>query len=285
MSNAWNDGWVVRPKKGKFLKTFEPQTEHGVWCPGFEYVSPGMACSHDCIGCFMHRIRRRFNRPNEVYSNVAQLRAELSKWLDANATLVGRRLLCFGTETTDIIADRRRFVDAWGIAPEDLLVEAFSGREADVLVLTKSADLAWWLARDPLPNVVLSASVNGLRAAERWERGTPAMATRLRALEAVMRLGWRVRVRVDPLITQTPDFSEDVRGIAEWIRANPVERVTVGVRRHNKTPVIDERAQVEAVEVLLEHLGDRAAIVGPCKLSVNAVRLLGLHGRPCNCLP
>ncbi|MBT7101411.1 hypothetical protein HN937_28795 [Candidatus Poribacteria bacterium] len=277
------DDWIERPRKSAFIKRFPSQIANGEWCPGFDYASPGFGCSHDCKTCFMHRLRRgRMARPNEIYTNVEAIRREVLKWQTKHGD--SPRMIGFGSETTDIIADRLRYEAAWGISPEDLLVELFEGKAQSAFVLTKGANLEWWATHDPIPNLVLTASVNGSSARDEWEQDTPPMAARLRALSAAMRKGWRVRVRVDPLQEHLPDFAEDLQAVCRWIQEYPVERVTCGVLRVRKVPVVNVDRQVAAVKTLIDALGPKGELVATCKTHLPVLDRLGLNGRRCNCM-
>jgi spore photoproduct lyase len=82
----------------------------------------------------------------------------------------------------------------------------------------------------PCRNVIVSFSVNAPEAARIHEKGAAPVADRLRAAARLKSRGWRIRMRIDPMIR-----GFDYRWIAEQVRRLAPERVTLGTLRaeHN----------------------------------------------------
>jgi len=94
-----------------------------------------------------------------------------------------------------------------------------------LLLVTKSANIPNW---SPSPNIVLSWSVgNNMNV----EHGAPARAVRLEAALKARRLGWRVRLRIDPIIQKTPPDSDSILDFIK--RAVKPERITLGAMRNS----------------------------------------------------
>jgi len=98
-----------------------------------------------------------------------------------------------------------------------------------LLLVTKSADTSFFEARESLPTVIVSFSVNSTPAAKLFEKGAPSPTERLRAAARLKALGWRLRIRLDPIILETgiEHYEEVCKAIADL---DP-ERVTIGSLR------------------------------------------------------
>ncbi|MCK9376020.1 MAG: radical SAM protein [Syntrophobacterales bacterium] len=108
---------------------------------------------------------------------------------------------------------------------------AYFRRQQDkfLFLTTKSADLSPLLDMEPTPQVWVSFSLNAVPAWERFEHRTPHPYERLAAAQTLQEAGWRVRVRLDPIIQEIG--VEHYRDIAERLRRLGPERVTVGTLR------------------------------------------------------
>jgi DNA repair photolyase len=114
------------------------------------------------------------------------------------------------------------------------LVELFrnegelAGRKHTLLLVTKGglSHSAPLCSVAPSTSVVVSFSVNHPEAARLYERGASPAGDRFLAAEALKERGWRVRIRLDPMIA-----GFDYRETAARIRALQPERVTLGQLR------------------------------------------------------
>ncbi len=83
--------------------------------------------------------------------------------------------------------------------------------------------------RKPSRQIILSFSINSIPAATTFEQKTPSPLRRLTTAKKMIELGWRVRVRLDPIIFESGiDYYEP---ICEQIADIKPERVTVGTLR------------------------------------------------------
>lgn len=276
--------WVFRERKSKFIAKFPSQIPNGEWCPGFWYAKPMLGCSHACRTCFMHRIRLATGKPNTIYINSCDLHQEVWRWLDKTPS---HDVLCFGTETGDIIADRELFKQAWKQYPEDFIVPLFTiKKKHDILFLTKGDNVEWFLSHEPNPWTIVSFSINGIKSALSWERNTPPMENRLKAIDQLLTLGWRVRVRVDPLIVDLPDWEEDITPVASWINERNIETITSGVLRFKKVPTCSVQEQIDKIgffkELLTKQKQERFMT---CKTHLPVLSALHIKSHICNCMP
>jgi len=280
--------WTATERQSPFLQQFPPAIESGHWCPGFWYAKPFLGCAYHCKTCFVHRLMDGFGHKPTVYTNAGRMRDEIDAWLDARTAPA---LLAFGTESGDLVAIQDRIAAYWCVpfwewivaladrlAAADLL--GSSGNE--LLICTKSDRIDGLLSFVPRRNLILSWSVNGVEAAARWERKTPPMSDRLAAVATAVEAGWRVRLRVDPILIDMPDYLADLDIIRRFCDAYPVERITLGVMRVSKRPRASSGDQVNGLAPVVQMFRGLGAEVGCCKISLQAKRLLGL-GNVCNC--
>ena len=102
------------------------------------------------------------------------------------------------------------------------------GRPHALLLVTKGgpAECKPLMDAKPCRNVIVSFSVNSRKAAARYERGAATVRQRLLAAAELKRRGWRVRIRMDPMIA-----GYDYTRLLAQVRALAPERVTLGTLR------------------------------------------------------
>jgi spore photoproduct lyase len=98
-----------------------------------------------------------------------------------------------------------------------------------LLLLTKSTNIEFLLDRHPNPQVIVSFSVNASPISKKYEMGAPNPDLRLKAARELKRMGWRVRIRLDPIILEDGVWVyEDIcRKVADL----EPELVTIGTLR------------------------------------------------------
>jgi DNA repair photolyase len=102
------------------------------------------------------------------------------------------------------------------------------GRPHTLLLVTKGGmrDCGPLLDVAPCANVIVSFSVNSPQAARRHEAGAACVGDRLKAARRLKARGWRVRMRIDPMIV-----GYDYAWVVEQVRQLAPERVTLGTLR------------------------------------------------------
>ena len=276
-----NDNWISRKRKSPFVELFPSQIPNGHWCPSFWYAKPVYGCSHRCVTCFMHNLKNKYDTPNTVFDNIGDLRKELIEW-DKNHS---QTMLCFGTETADMLKDRAKIIKVWKEEPESVALDVFKGSSNKALFLTKSKNIGWFLKTKPCDNIVISFSINGIKAGKFWERNTCSMESRLEAIEKLISLGWSVRVRVDPLLIDADFFRSDIKEIAEFINRVNIQGITSGVMRRNKRPIFNLQRQLEGIGYFFNLLTkEKQKLFMVCKADLEVIDILKLKGHNCNCM-
>lgn len=212
-------------------------------CPNFYLLAHANGCAFapGCEYCYLASSLWSLKRPR-VFTNVEQLLAEVKAW-------IGRDRLPSTVLNTGNLSDSLGFEGARPLAAR--LVELFreeaeaKGRPHELLIVTKGGrrQTAPLASARPCRNVILSFSVNSPEAAALHERGVPPVQERLAAARELSAGGWRIRIRIDPMIKGF-DYVPVGRQVSEL----EPERVTLGCLRAE--PGLLRRARREIFQEL-----------------------------------
>jgi spore photoproduct lyase len=273
---------VARPRKSGFIKRFEGTG--GLVCNQFYQLILANGCPFNCQYCYL-RLTLGGNKGPVVFTN---------PWPE-----VARQLakIPFGVFSTGELAD------SLAVTPPLLqpALEYFRRQTAKFLFLTtKSTNIQLLLGMRPTSQVWISFSVNAVKAWELFEKNTPHPRERLAAAWRLKEAGWRVRVRIDPIIPEVG--LHQYRGIADRVRALAPERVTVGVLKYfprlprgqwegpwrqlaaspNGVKRYPSRLKARIFTSLAEWLGFQPGI---CRETPGLWEELGWQVNGCNCTP
>lgn len=202
----------TRERKAEFVRLFD-KTPSGVICPHFHELILSNGCPFNCDYCYL-KLTFRGKKSPVLFTNHW---SQVQKQLDASG---------------DGVFSTGELADSLAVVPP-LLEEAldyFRAQESKhLLLVTKSVNTKALLERSPSPQVIVSFSINSPASAAAFEHQVPAPALRLKAAKELLDAGWRVRIRLDPIISEVDlqDYEETCRqiGLAKF------ERVTVGTLR------------------------------------------------------
>ncbi len=273
----------IRERKSKFVKLFD-KTPAGVVCPHFFELVLSNGCPYNCSYCYLKLTFRGKTQPTLFDNNWAQVREELDR-------------VDHGVFSTGELADSLA-------VPPPLLepaVDYFKGQNGKYLLLVTKSDNISVLKRSiPDHHVIVSFSLNSDSAWGRYEQGTPNPDRRLSAAATLREEGWRIRIRLDPVIVQAgmKDYEKLCRKI---VRLEP-EIVTIGMLRqypgvHAFSPSAprdglrraedgrmryEHKLRVETYQRVAEWLGTTPSLCKETK-SVWGDLKWKFHG--CNCTP
>lgn len=270
-------------------------------CPNFYLLDHARGCNFNCSYCFLRD--EEYNRKERrLFDEKDRLLQELAAWVarddvEAFVANAGNMTDSFGFEEERPL---------WGDFIELMREQAEAkGRPHCLLAVTKAGlrHCRAFLERPPCRNVIVSFSINSPEAAEGHEAGAAHPRERLEAAAALQKLGWRVRVRIDPMI-----LGFDYDWVTEQVRAIAPERVTLGTLRADPT-LLAEVAEVAIFQALeapepgsiarypldtrlamyrrvVERLKDVTSL-GLCEETEDVWRALGLDcdNKTCNCNP
>lgn len=221
-----NVPFLQRPRKSKFISYFD-KTPPGIVCPHFWILAHANNCPYACDYCYL-QLTFRFRPEPMVFTNREDMMWEIRQFLDRpEPSLLNAGEIC----------DALAFDPHTKLSP--VLVEAFRNQARHILLLlTKSTSIENLLDLTPTPQVIVSFSLNASRVSELFEHGSPGPLQRLGAAAQLAKLGWRIRLRIDPIIP-IPDWQDHYRSLMDEIfaqlpdrsgQAIP-ERITVGSLR------------------------------------------------------
>ncbi len=219
------DNCDLRPRRTRAVEIFRTTPPDTV-CPNFYVLAHANGCGFEphCSYCYLKSSLWHSSR-RQAFSNTEELLAEVAAWIDRD-----------GLEATVLnsgnLSDSLTFEAVRPLMGE--LIELFRARAEQrhrphcLLIVTKGAreECRPLEAAEPCANIIVSFSINAPEAAREFEPGAPPPAERLAAAGRLLRAGWRVRLRFDPMIA-----GYDYAGVlAEAGRLRP-ERVTLGTLR------------------------------------------------------
>lgn len=218
MKNIGNGAHLVieRERKSEFVRLFE-KTPVAVRCPHFYELILSNGCPYDCAYCYLKLTFRGKTSPTLFANQWNKVQKELDRFPG-------------GVFSTGELAD------SLAITPPllDKALSYFAGqRDKYLLLVTKSVNVDILRKMIPSEQIVLSFSVNSANAAKIYEIDAPQPMLRLKTAEEMITKGWRVRIRLDPIILESR--LDDYERLCEKIAEIKPERVTVGTLRQFPT--------------------------------------------------
>ena len=220
-------------------------------------------------------------RRYEVYTNVLKMNNEVFDWLwkDLRSGLILSAGEVLDSMATPDIAKNL-------VAVIERFREHSPGRDKQLLLLTKSTNIP---DCEPCENVILSWSINAPTTAKIFEHGAPSVMHRLEAAQRAVYLGWRVRLRLDPIKSMDWDMGHD-KDIVSLIHPLGPERITLGTIRKNGRPTMYPRGvgglhgRIDIYRKLIGPLSEFTE-VGLCKETPEVYKALGMSQKDikCNC--
>ena len=203
---------ITRLRKSKFIRLFD-KTPDSVVCPHFYELILSNGCIYDCSYCYLKLTFRGKNTPT-LFTNKWD---EIEKELEA---------VPFGVFSTGELADSLAIVPP--LLPNAL--DYFEKQKKKyLLLLTKSDKVSILKKRMPNKQIIVSFSVNSIPAFKKHEKDTPHPLSRLAAARELKDLGWRVRIRLDPIVLE--EGLNDYEFICTEIAKLKPEMITVGTLR------------------------------------------------------
>lgn len=272
---------TVRERKSSFVKLFD-KTHSSVFCPHFYELVLSNGCPFNCSYCYLKLTFRGKTEPVLYNNDWSKVQSELDKIEN-------------GVFSTGELAD------SLAITPPLLgeAIDYFENQDTKyLLLLTKSTNIDILRQRKPSPQILISFSVNSVPAAKTYEKGTPDPLKRLTSANELKEKGWRVRIRIDPIILESglehykiickaiADLSPEVVTIGTLRQFPGVHRFAKEAPREGLKKAPDGRMRyptqrrVEIYKQIEEWLGFQPAL---CKESVKMWETLGWKFTNCNC--
>lgn len=271
----------VRERKSKFVKLFD-KTPSSILCPHFYELILSNGCPYNCSYCYLKLTFRGKTNPVLFNNNWSRVESEL----DA---------IDHGVFSTGELADSLAVVPPLLERAMDYFGDQTSKY---LLLLTKSTNIDILRHKTPNRQIITSFSVNSIPAAREYEKGAPDPVKRLEVAEELKEMGWRVRIRIDPIILESG--LEHYESICKLVSELSPEVVTIGtlrqypgVHRFSKHAPRKElkrapdgrmryptQRRIEIYKQVSNWLGFQPAL---CKEAFKMWEALGWDFRECNC--
>lgn len=213
----------LRSRSSRFVEIFRTTPPRTI-CPNFYVLAHANGCGFNpmCVYCYL---RSHFSIPARgvAFSNTDKLLQDVRKWIatdDLESYVLNSGNLCDSL----VFEDNRPVVNS--------LMKIFhnvaKNRPHCLLIVTKGGmkECRVFFANEPCDRVIISFSLNHPEAAEKYESGAPPVAERMAAAGRLKEQGWRLRLRIDPIIE-----GYDYRELAGQVRELEPERLTLGTLR------------------------------------------------------
>lgn len=224
MEQVSGHGVVLRPRHTPFIGLLRKTPARTV-CPNFYLLAHANGCtlSPQCSYCYLKSSLWHV-QGQHAFTNLEDLQRELDEWLAQDN--LESCVLNTGNLSDSLLFEQHR--PLVGMLVETFRRAAAAGRPHRVLLVTKGGVAACAPLRElaPCDRVIVSFSVNAPAAAARHERGAPPTADRLAAARQLQELGWRLRLRLDPMIA-----GFEYEPLARDMYALRPERITLGCLR------------------------------------------------------
>jgi spore photoproduct lyase len=270
-----------RLRKSKFVRLFD-KTPKDVVCPHFYELILSNGCPYNCSYCYLKLTFRGKSNPTLFLNDWTKVESELNQFQG-------------GIFSTGELADSLAIIPP--LLPHCLNYFE-SQKDQHLLLVTKSINIGILLGKPPSSKIITSFSINAANVAKKHERGAPDPAERLEAAHELRQKGWRVRIRLDPLILE--EGLDNYKDICYRISRLHPEMVTVGSLRQypglfNYAPTaprqglvrsLDGRMRyqpdirIKAYNQIADWLGSQPAL---CKETKSLWHSLGWKFYGCNC--
>jgi spore photoproduct lyase len=286
----------------RFDKTPLPINPKDVVCPHFLELKWAYGCPFDCAWCYLKgtfRFQPTGTKP--VLKPLSKMRAALDDFFKAN---IQAEVLNSGE-----IADSLMFENG-GEPFTKTAIPLFEGQDKHkILLVTKSTNIKNLLSMDSHRQAIISFSLNADPVARRWEKGAPQVADRLEAARELSRLGYEVRIRIDPMVPIL-DWRKHYKTLIDQIFNKLIpERLTLGSLRGLQSTIngvkdktwikylkessgwgkrIEFNARYWMYRTIIDYLGEKYdySRVALCKETVEMWDQIGLNYKviKCNCI-
>lgn len=214
---------ILARKEGKFLHEGS-QYSDGFGHQQFFYASSVMGCLYDCDYCYLQGLYPSAN--TVLFVNLEDAFEQLRPYL-------GRDTLVATSYDTDTLA-----IESLTHQTREWLAFAEDHEHLHLEIRTKSANIKALKNSTPNPRVTLAWTLSPQEIIDRYEHATPSLEKRLKAVEEAIRLGWNVRLCVDPVI-YTENFGHLYPALIEQIFSvidpNTIEHLTLGSFRMSQS--------------------------------------------------
>lgn len=214
---------ILARKEGKFLHEGS-QYSDGFDHEQFFYASSVMGCLYDCDYCYLQGLYPSAN--TVLFVNLEDAFAQLLPYL-------GRDTLVATSYDTDTLA-----IETLTHQTTQWLEFAQHHPNLHLEIRTKSANINALKNTSPMDQVILAWTLSPQAIIDQYEHATPTLAKRLSAISEVIKMGWKVRICIDPVI-HTDEFEflypHLIDTIFTTIEPESIDQLTLGSFRMSQS--------------------------------------------------
>ena len=214
------DGSIIK----RFDKTPIPVRDTDVVCPHFIELKWATGCPFDCSWCYLKgTFRFSSSKANPRVKDYEKIERHLGTFLE----FVSKPELLNTGELADSL------MTEGGTHPfSKFAIPLFESQDRHkVLFVTKSSRIEHLLEMEAQDRVIVSFSLNPSSIAERWEKRAPAAEGRIEAGRKLYDRGYKVRIRIDPMVPVDGWEEKYLELLDQIFNAFVPERLTIGSLR------------------------------------------------------
>lgn len=248
------------------------QTDERIVCPDFHRIKlASNGCFYRCDWCYLKMTYRAAFPFITVRSGLERVKQRASKVLESSP---GPVMFNAGE-----LADSLALEHLTGSVRE--LIPWFAAQPKGYLfLLTKSNAVDPILDCDHQGRTVLTWSLNNETVSRRFELGAPSLHRRLEAARKAQQAGYRVRIRLDPIVP-LPGWREMyARTVREIMEAIDPERITLGTLRFEESFMRMRRKLLTTGEPLAKLMDGMQPMFPPHKVAGRSRPLQGKYSFP-----
>ncbi len=176
-----------------FDKTPAPKKDEDVVCPHFIELKWANGCNFDCAWCYLNgTLRFRPMKKKPYLKNKEKIISHIKNYIQQNDY---PSILNSGELSDSLLFENT------DDAISNFVIDLFKGQNKHkLLILTKSDNINGILNSESQDILITSFSINAFNVSEKWEKEAPSPKQRIIAAKKLNDEGYKVRVRIDPLI-------------------------------------------------------------------------------------
>jgi len=217
----------------KWLKnsyvSFFYKTPKNIVCPHFWLLKPFIGCPYECSYCYLQGTFFGNKKPRfKDLDKMVRTLKEFFSWLESNGIIL---ILCVG-ELADCLA-----IPKWTeifLEKTMPIIDKYPGNKLLFLSKAGKDNIYPLLDNNELKRfLIVSFSLNPQKIVEKFEKGTACLEDRLEGMRILQEEGYKVRVRIDPMIPVKNweiHYLELIKKIFDESKLRP-ERITIGSLR------------------------------------------------------
>jgi spore photoproduct lyase len=197
------------------------KTPFDIVCPHFWELRWAFGCPFDCAYCYLQGTGR--GNKNPKYRPINKVIKAIDKAFKHEYFLQHPSIFNSG-ELSDSLMNPNSMKQ---------IADFFETQNKHKLLLLTKSDKVEWLAKEPRKQTIASFSLNATEVWRRWEKRTSSPQQRINAAKELIKSGYEVRIRIDPIFSienWKMHYEDLIYSILSELPSNP-SRITLGTPR------------------------------------------------------